>query len=154
MKLSRQGWTGLAALAGSLVLFWATLDLRPNPLVPIGPGFYPRIVLGLTALLAVALIVFDVWRKQEAVPSSGANYALVFAVFAIFGLYVGALPALGFRISTFLFVAVLQATLDPPRSARAWVLVLASALITTAASYFLFERYLQVLLPRGRWTDL
>jgi len=68
-------------------------------------------------------------------------------------LYAGALPALGFRISTLLFVALLQATLDPPRSARAWVLVLSSALITTAVSYFLFERYLQVLLPRGRWTD-
>jgi putative tricarboxylic transport membrane protein len=153
LKLSRQGWTGLAALAGSLVLFWATLDLKSNPLVPLGPGFYPRIVLGLTAVLAVALIAFDFLQKKEAASPSGANYGLVLAVFVIFGLYAGALPALGFRISTFLFVMVLQATLDPPRSARAWVLVLSSALITTAVSYFLFERYLQVLLPRGRWTD-
>ena len=153
MKLSRQGWTGLAALAASLVLFWATLDLKPNPLVPIGPGVYPRIILGLTAVLAVALVGFDLLKAKPPSAPSGANYALVLAVFAIFGLYAGALPALGFRISTFLFVAVLQATLDPPRSARAWVLVLASALITTAVSYFLFERYLQVLLPRGRWTD-
>jgi hypothetical protein len=27
------------------------------------------------------------------------------------------------------------------------------ALITTVAVYFAFERYLSVLLPRGRWTD-
>jgi putative tricarboxylic transport membrane protein len=153
LRLSRQGWTGLAALAVSLVLFWATLDLKPNPLVPLGPGFYPRIILGLTAVLAVGLIAFDLVRKKEPGLPTGANYALVLAVFVIFGLYAAALPALGFRISTFLFVAVLQATLDPPRSTRAWVLVLSSALITTAASYFLFERYLQVLLPRGRWTD-
>src|SRR5687768_10722448 len=62
LKLSREGWTGLAALAASLVLFTLTLDLKPNPLVPIGPGFYPRIVLGLSAVLAAALIAFDLFR--------------------------------------------------------------------------------------------
>jgi putative tricarboxylic transport membrane protein len=103
--------------------------------------------------LAVALVAFDLLKVKQAQAPSGANYALVLAVFVIFGLYAGALPALGFRISTFLFVAVLQATLDPPRSARAWIVVAASALLTTLISYFLFERYLQVLLPRGRWTD-
>jgi hypothetical protein len=152
LKLSRQGWTGLATLVASLVLFGLTLELKPNPLVPIGPGFYPRIVLGLTAALAAALVVFDL-RAPKAVPSAfQANYPLVLAVFVVFGLYVGALPFLGFRVSTFIFVAALQATLEPPRSAKAWALVGLSALITTVASYFLFERYLQVLLPRGRWT--
>jgi hypothetical protein len=27
------------------------------------------------------------------------------------------------------------------------------ALLTTVIVYFVFERYLTVLLPRGRWTD-
>jgi putative tricarboxylic transport membrane protein len=31
--------------------------------------------------------------------------------------------------------------------------VAAVALVTTALVYFVFERYLTVLLPRGRWTD-
>ena len=152
MKLSRQGWTGLAALVASLVLFALTLELKPNPLVPIGPGFYPRIVLGLTAVLAAALVVFD-WMAPKAPPSaSKPNYELVACVFVIVGLYVGALPFLGFRASTFLFVAALHGTLDPPRSARGWLVVGISALTTTVVSYLLFERYLQVLLPRGRWT--
>ena len=153
MKLSRQGWTGLAALVASLVLFALTLELKPNPLVPIGPGFYPRIVLGLTAALAAALVVFD-WLSARPSAQTGPrpNYPLVGIVFVIVGLYVGALPFLGFRLSTFFFVAALQATLDPPRGAKAWALVVVSALITTVVSYLLFERYLQVLLPRGRWT--
>ena len=153
MKLSREGWTGLAALAASLVLFGLTLDLKPNPLVPIGPGFYPRIILGLTAVLAVALVGFDFFRKKQAAESSGAHYALVLSVFVIFGIYAGALPYLGFRIATFAFVAALQATLEPPRGVKGWLIVGATALATTAVSYVLFERYLQVLLPRGRWTD-
>jgi len=52
LKLSRDGWAGLVILAASLVLFALTLDLKANALVPIGPGFYPRLVIGLTAALA------------------------------------------------------------------------------------------------------
>jgi putative tricarboxylic transport membrane protein len=153
LKLSRDGWTGLAVLAASLALFWLTLGLRANPLVPVGPGFYPRIVLGITAVLSAALVAFDVLGPKSAPRRDGLNYGLVLAVFGIFGLYVGAMPWLGFRISTFLFVGALQATLEPPRGARGWAVVGITALATAAASYFLFERYLQVLLPRGRWTD-
>jgi putative tricarboxylic transport membrane protein len=151
LKLSRDGWTGLAVLAASLVLFGLTLALKTNPLVPIGPGFYPRIVLGLTAVLAAALVAFSLLRK-DAQPPAAANYRLVLTVFAIFFLYVGALPFLGFRLATLLFVAALQSSLEPPRGAKGWVVVAVTALVTTVASYVLFERYLQVLLPRGRWT--
>jgi asparagine N-glycosylation enzyme membrane subunit Stt3 len=109
LKLSREGWTGLAALAASLVLFALTLDLKPNPLVPIGPGFYPRIVLGLSAALAAALVAFDFYsRRRISREESKANYGLVLLVFVVFGLYVGLMPGLGFRISTFLFVSALQ----------------------------------------------
>jgi putative tricarboxylic transport membrane protein len=154
LKLSREGWTGLAALAASVVLFWLTLELKPNPLVPIGPGFYPRIVLGLTIVLAAALVAFDLYSgRKRAAARADANYGLVLAVFVIFGLYAAALPFLGFRIATLAFVAALQATLEPPKGLKGWGVVLASALITTVAAYILFERYLQVLLPRGRWTD-
>jgi hypothetical protein len=154
LKLSKDGWTGLAVLAASLVLFALTLELKQNPLVPIGPGFYPRIVLGITAVLAASLVVFDLrLRNAATAPAQNLNHGLVLGVFAIFGLYVGALPFLGYRISTFLFVAALQAALEPPRTMRAWLIVGASALVTTLVTYVLFERYLQVLLPRGRWTD-
>ena len=152
MRLSKDGWTGLAVLAASLVLFGLTLGLRDNPLVPIGPGFYPRIVLGISAVLALALLVFSFLRRQPDRPG-GANYALVTAIFAIFFAYVGALPYLGFRIATFLFVPALQVTLEWPKDRKGWIVVAATALITTVVSYVLFERYLQVLLPRGRWTE-
>jgi putative tricarboxylic transport membrane protein len=153
LKFSRAGWAGLAALVTSLVLFALTLDLKPNPLVPIGPGFYPRIVLGLSAVLAAMLVVFDLVSRTKPEPAAGANYRLVLLVFVVFGVYVGLMPGLGFRISTFLFVAALQSLLEPPKGVRGWAVVLATALITTVLTHMLFERYLSVLLPRGRWTD-
>lgn len=153
MKLTRDGWAGLAALAASLFLFFQTLGLKDSPLVPIGPGFYPRIILGITAVLAAMLVFFSLREGGKRRDKGGENFALVFVVFVVFGVYVGALPFLGYRIATFLFVAGLHALLEPPRSARGWAAVAANALVTTVASYVLFEKYLTVLLPRGLWTD-
>lgn len=153
MKLSRDGWAGLVVLAASLVLFGLTLELKANPLVPIGPGFYPRIVLGVTALLAALLVVTDWYAAKKAGPKVPADYAAVVLQFAVFGIYVAALPWLGFRIATFAYVAVTNALMDPPRGARQWARVAAIALASALATYFVFEHYLSVLLPRGRWTD-
>ena len=154
MKLSKDGWSGLAVLAASLFLFALTLGLKDNPLVPIGPGYYPRIVLAVTAAFALALVVVDFLAKARPAPvSEKLNYLLVLEMFAVFGLYVGALPFLGFRISTFLYVAASNALLDMPRNAKSLGRVVLIASITTVVVYYVFERYLTVLLPRGRWTN-
>src|SRR5918995_283131 len=47
-----------------------------------------------------------------------------------------------------LFVAVLQAAIDWPDTARRWAVLAAISIGTAAATYFVFERYLLVLLPR------
>jgi putative tricarboxylic transport membrane protein len=153
LRLSKDGWAGLTILAASLVLFGLTLGLRQNPLVPIGPGFYPRIVLGFTALLAAILVVLDLRRTKEPAAREKANYAAVTLQFALFGVYVAVLPWLGFRIATFAYVAAMNALLDFPKTTEGWIRVGVLALVTALATYLVFERYLSVLLPRGRWTD-
>jgi hypothetical protein len=63
------------------------------------------------------------------------------------------MPYLGFRVATFAFLIALPLTLERPRAARSrWILVLTVALAATVVTHLLFENYLQVLLPRGRWT--
>lgn len=153
MKLTRDAWAGLVVLAASLFLFWLTLELKESPLVPIGPGFYPRIVLGATALLALGLVVSGLLFKgapQKAAPP--ADYAAVGVQFAVFGLYVAALPWLGFRLATFLYVAIANALMAPPRRPAHWARAVLLAAATAIATYYVFEQYLSVLLPRGRWT--
>ena len=153
MKLGRDGWAGLAVLIASLVLFWLTLGLKDSPLVPIGPGFYPRIVLGITAVLAAWLVLGDLRSKPPPRQAQAVNYRMVVVMFAVFGVYVVALPHLGFRIATFLYVVAANALLDVPRGARGWARTALVALLTAAATYYVFEHYLTVLLPRGSWTD-
>ncbi len=153
--LGRDRIAALVILGASVALFALTLGLKDNPLVPIGPGFYPRLVLGLTAALALGLFISDVIARQRArvAPASARqNYRLVVLLFLAFGLYVAALPFLGFRVATFLFVGGAQAVLDLPRDRRRWIVLLGVALVTAAVTYVVFERYLSVLLPRGRWT--
>jgi hypothetical protein len=70
----------------------------------------------------------------------------------VVGAYIAVLPLLGFRISTFLFVATFQAVLERPTSLRQWAIQLIIAAAAAAATYVVFERYLSVLLPRGSWT--
>ena len=154
--MGRDGYTGLAVLAASLALFGATLGLERHPLVPVGPGFYPRIVLGVTAAFAALLIVADVLLRRRApvatAPRSTVNYALVLAAFGIFAAYVVALPYVGFRVGTFLFLMAMPVALERPPDRRRWVIVVVVAALSTVATYFVFERYLHVLLPRGLWT--
>ena len=151
--MSKDGLGGLAVLAASLVLFWLTLGLADNPLVPFGPGFYPRIVLGLTALLSLAL-VFSGWTsKKTPADDKKPDYGRVVLHFAVFGVYVVALPALGFRIATFAYVAAANALMDPPGGAKGWARVALLAFLAALATWLVFERELSVLLPRGRWTD-
>lgn len=147
--LGKDGVAGLVCLGGSLWFLALTRGLPHPALVPIGPAFYPRILLVITALLSAALIVSDLVRRRGVARPAPPRYGFVVLTFAIFGAYVALLPSLGYRLATFLFVGGLEAALESPRGAR-WWRVFAVALLTTLATYYVFERYLSVLLPRGR----
>lgn len=150
---SRDAIAGLVVAAASLFLFWLTLGLERNPLVPIGPAFYPRIVLGITALLGLALCVQGFRARHEPRRGEPANCRAVAGQFAVFALYVVALPLFGFRIATFAYVAAVNAILAPPQRPGHWLRAAAIGALTAAATYYAFEGYLAVLLPRGSWTD-
>ncbi|MGH7308241.1 MAG: tripartite tricarboxylate transporter TctB family protein [Candidatus Rokuibacteriota bacterium] len=151
MSISRDGVAGLACLAGSLFLLWLSRGLPQPALVPIGPAFYPRILFGVTAVLAALLLVSDLRRGHRPPAPAAAQYRLVLLTFAVFTGYVILLPLLGYRVATLLFVGGLQAVIEPPRGRR-WVLVAAVAVATMLVTYYVFEGYLSVLLPRGRLT--
>jgi hypothetical protein len=149
--MTRDGLAGVVLLASSLFLLWASRSLPHPPLVPVGPAFYPRILLAMIAVLSLALIVSDVRAPHRESPAP-TRYRLVLVAFAIFTGYVFLLPWLGYRLATFLFVGAMQAALEWPRG-RGWALVAVVALGTSLVTYYVFEGYLSVLLPRGRLTD-
>ncbi len=153
MKLSRDGWAGLVILLTSLVLFWDTLGLKGSAMVAVGPAFYPRVVLGVTAVLALVLLLGGVLGKAPPVAEKPkAHYGAVVLHFALFGAYIGLMPGLGFRLATFGYVAAANALMSPPAKPAQWLRVALLALGTVIVTYLVFDTYLTVLLPRGRWT--
>jgi hypothetical protein len=162
--LTRDGVAGLVCLAASIWLLLLTRGLPPAVMVPIGPAFYPRVVLLILSGLSLTLIALDLLagaRRRAAAGSGTAgaatsrpNYLLVLATFVEFGLYIALLPELGFRIATFVFVLALQLTLEWPQSWKRWVIAVIIAAATALACHLVFEHYLSVILPRGSWSGL
>ena len=159
--MTRDGIAGLICLALSIGMLVLTRGLPQSAFVPMGPEFYPRIVLVIMAVLSVMLVASDLWRQrtQSAAAAAAAepapekrNYRLVGITFAVFAGYVVLLPLVGYRVATFLFMVALQSVIDPPRGARRWVVVMISAVASAAVTYIVFDNYLSVLLPRGHWT--
>lgn len=161
--LTRDGVAGLVCLAVSIWFLLLTRGLPPAIMVPIGPAFYPRVVLSILAVLSLVLIGLDILASAQrraaaaATPEVAAprsNYLLVLATFVEFGLYIALLPELGFRIATFLFVLALQLTLEWPRSWKRWTIAVIVAIATPLICHLVFEDYLSVILPRGSWSGL
>ena len=104
------------------------------------------------------LVVQDVLAQRRAAPAAevsagpGRAYGLVAAAFAVTAAYVALLPFLGYRVATMLFVAAFQLVLERPATPRQWAALVAVAVGTSAVTHLVFEQYLTVLLPRGRWT--
>lgn len=160
MRLGRDGVMGLIGLAVSLFLLPKAFGLPQLPIVPIGPGFYPTLVLVFLAITSAVLILQDVVAQRRGDAGAAPDgqtarkpaYDLVVAAFAVVAGYVVLLPLLGFRLATVAFVASFQLMLERPKTSAEWAVLAANAVGTSLIAYLVFERYLLVLLPRGAWT--
>jgi hypothetical protein len=130
MRLGRDGTAGLIGLIGlavSLGLMPFAYGLPKLPIVPIGPGFYPMLVLGFMAFISAILVLQDLLARRPATPAAGKPAGID--------------------------GEARQMVLERPASMRQWVTQLAIAVGTSAIAYLVFERYLSVILPRGTWTN-
>ncbi len=145
---------GVGLLAFCALLFWQAGLVSAPPFVPIGPAFYPRVVLVLLAGLALWLIAEDLLRgrapaRKAAKPAGPApNYRKVLLGFIVFWGYVASLSLVGYLASTFLFVLGLSWSIGP-RNVRELPKLVVISVGTTLATYLIFEKYLYVFLPRG-----
>jgi hypothetical protein len=154
--MSRDGWIGIGIILGCAWLYGDLENVPENPFVPIGPAFYPRLLIGLLAGLSAVLVLQDLLRprpgsEEKAVsPAEWRRYGPTLVSFAAFFLYVLLLPVLGYRTSTLLFVGGLHWLLGPLKWRRLPA-SLGLGLATSLATYLVFERSLRVFLPRGYW---
>ncbi len=145
---------GIGLLVFCGVLYWQTGLVSVPPFIPIGPAFYPRVMLIFLAGLSVWLIAEDLFKKRVPAPTSKKppgpepNYRKVFWGFFIFLGYVVCIDLIGFVTSTLLFILGLSWAIGP-RNVREIPKLIAVAAGTALVCHLLFERYLYVFLPRG-----
>ena len=152
--MKRDAGIGVGLLAFCGLLYWQAGLVSAPPFVPIGPAFYPRVILILLAGLALWLIAEDLLRKPPSVKKAAKptgpvpNYRKVLVGFFVFLGYVAGLSLIGYLTATFLFVLGLSWTIGP-RNVRELPKLAAIAGGTALATYLIFEKYLYVFLPRG-----
>ena len=158
--MGRDSLVGLLLLLLCTWLYWQSREIPSPPFVPLGPAFYPQVVLGLLAFLSLLLTFRGLIKGgRQAGPSALGDlpsrarawlgrYGRVLLCLGTLGAYAALLPILGYLLSTFLFTGVLQWLLGS-RALRTLPFSLAVAAGTAYSTYLVFEVYLRVLLPRG-----
>ncbi|SES23722.1 Tripartite tricarboxylate transporter TctB family protein [Tranquillimonas rosea] len=142
----------------SVGLFVEATTIPTSRFEVLGAGSFPKLIYGGLVLLSGAAIFGAVRRLPSgalsrfapSVPDWFVRRRLVLAVFACLGVYLAALPWIGFSWATFAFLVVLLVILSP-RTPFSLGLTLVIALLFSFGLNWLFAEVFNVFLPRGRF---
>ena len=137
-------WLGVSIFV-CLEAIWVSVGTFHSP----GPGFLPfwaGVVLGSFSIL---LIVTSVLKKKggkklREMWKGMAWKKVLLALFSLF-LYILLLPGIGYIITTFGLMLLMSGII---RRSKLWTEVMIP-LITVLASYFIFNTWLGIQLPKG-----
>lgn len=148
--------TALAAFAA--LLFVQTFKVRNFPGTRFGAEIWPRAIILCLGLLAVALLIQSLRRRdaERTGPGLGellSREGIAFAVFACFFCFLWLVPRFGAYPAGGLFVFAVLSILGP-KSPRAIGLHLLISVGMTVVLWALFAHVLKVIAPVGRWWAL
>lgn len=151
---------GIAFLALSTLLFWASLDIKDFASVGVGASFVPRLTAGLFLLLGLALIITGSQRTIESTCAESKNstadaedkvfggpIAVTITVLLMCG-YLFMMQTLGFIITSVGYV-FLQTLVLTKNAKKRYVLFLFTSILSTIAAYYLFVVVFGISLPAG-----
>jgi putative tricarboxylic transport membrane protein len=140
--------SGLAALVVAGILGYQAAGLTYYTRLGPGPGFFPRWLCGLLALLALALIARATWSRDDAAripaPDRQAARRILVVVAALFAVAV-VTTTLGFRLTMLAFYLTVIGALGRWR----WIETPLLAVLGSFATYYVFVRWLRLPLPAG-----
>ena len=152
MRQGRLIATG-AMLALCLFTIWQSLLLSLTDRLGPGPGFFPFWLALIGVVLAIALLVSTF--REAADPADAETRILPhgeggkrwWVIVVLLAAVTAAMELVGFSIAMLVFNAVLVIALG----ARRWWVVAVFAVLGSFGVHYVFTRWLDVLLPDGRW---
>ncbi|MEW5913636.1 MAG: tripartite tricarboxylate transporter TctB family protein [Thermodesulfobacteriota bacterium] len=154
MTISRQGWFGISGIILSAIMY---LVIIPESVVTkefgehnysLSQAFFPKLVAIFLALLCAALIVKDIRHPKLSSPEDRlliSDYYRIGLVLLITILYIFTFEAIGYYIVTPIALLALLMVLG----VRNVLTLILLPVVTTGATYLLFEVLLDGTLPRG-----
>ncbi|GGJ80448.1 tripartite tricarboxylate transporter TctB family protein [Pseudomonas matsuisoli] len=149
--------TGVISLGLSALLFWASLDVKDFGSIGVGASFVPKLTAVLFLLVGLALIggafaaskTSDVPAdaKPEGEQTTGGIGAVALSVVLMAG-YVAALDAVGFMISSVVYV-FLQILILCKQHRRRYLMFALTSVVPAVALYYLFVDVFDISLPAG-----
>jgi putative tricarboxylic transport membrane protein len=141
--------SGLAALAVAGVLAYQAAGLTYYTRLGPGPGFFPRWLCGLLALLALAVIARATWSRDDAAsripaPDPQAARRILVVVAALVAVAM-VTTTLGFRLTMLAFYPTVIGALGRWR----WIETPVLAVLGSFATYYVFVQWLRLPLPVG-----
>jgi putative tricarboxylic transport membrane protein len=135
----------------ALVVTFASVSYGLGTLGSPGTGFLPFLTGLFMSFFAFVGVIHSTWRRRQGVgwkpKMEGLMWPKSLIVVAALVAYVFLLIPLGFSLCTALFIGFLLRAVQPQK----WPLVIVGAIGTAAASFMVFEVWLQAQLPKGPW---
>ncbi|MFQ3789097.1 tripartite tricarboxylate transporter TctB family protein [Halomonas sp. A29] len=155
LRLTKDRALALAMLVLVGIMLAETSNIRPpTSWQPYGSALFPRILLGVIALLAALIFIKSMIDgvPQRTSPRRTflqwlAYNKAVLALFAMFGLYALLLPFVGYIVATLCFMVASLALLLGVDTWRKWALNLAVSFTLVPLIYVIFRFGLKVWLP-------
>ncbi|MEO0247996.1 MAG: tripartite tricarboxylate transporter TctB family protein [candidate division WOR-3 bacterium] len=110
-----------------------------------GPGLFPFLSGAALAMLSIAGLLARVVREEEpGAPGRAGKYKVLLVLCSLLA-YGVLLERAGFLVTTFCLLLFLLRVIVP----QGWGRVFCAALLSTLASYLIFDIWLKAQLPRG-----
>ena len=139
----------LVLLAAVIGILYGSVKLSLGDLHRPGPGFFSflaGLVLGILSLISLLQSLKAVPGEQSKPfwPHPGKTIKMAFVFIGLI-VYVFLMDYLGFGLATFVFLAALLRGIQPQR----WSIVFSVSILGVAASYAIFQYWLDLQLPKG-----
>jgi cell division protein FtsW (lipid II flippase) len=112
----------------------------------LGPGFFPKLLGGSLAALALCILLSAFMSKQGGEKQESAPRGSLLVIMAVTLMYLVLLPLLGFLVVTPVYLAI-TGLLISDNIKKHYRGILINGVVSTILLYFLFVRALNVPLP-------